>query len=59
MTQHLNGQERAADRSNHRVDRVPDRVDPRNFVREKFENIENARDRDYPGLRAIGIEARG
>ena len=50
MTKHLNGEQRAADRPNHGVDGVPDRIDPRNFVGEKFEEIENAGDGDDPGI---------
>ena len=40
----------AANRSNYSVDNVPCGIDPRNFVREKFEEIENARDRDDPRM---------
>jgi hypothetical protein len=32
------------------MDGVPDRIDPRNFVGEKFEEIENACDGDNPGI---------
>jgi hypothetical protein len=32
------------------MDGVPDRIDPRNFVGEKFEEIENACDSDNPGI---------
>ena len=46
MTEHLNGEERAADRPNDGVHGVPGRVDPRDFIGEKFQEIENARDRD-------------
>ena len=46
MTEHLDREEGAADRPNNGVDRVPDCVDPRNFVREKFEEIENASKND-------------
>ena len=48
MTEHLNSEHGPADRANHSVDCVPDRIHPRNFVREKFEEIENASDRDDP-----------
>ena len=44
MAEHLNRQQRAADRANHGVNCVPDRIHPRNFVREKLEKIENAGD---------------
>src|SRR5260370_31904236 len=32
------------------MDGVPDRIDPRNFVGEKFEEIEKACDSDNPGI---------
>ena len=44
MPEHLNGKQRAANRTNDRMNGVPSGVDPRNFVREKFEEIKNARD---------------
>ena len=44
VPKHLNGKQRAADRTNDGVDRVPSGVDPRNFVREKFEEIKDSRD---------------
>ena len=44
MPEHLNGKQRAANRTNDGVNRVPGGVDPWNFVREKFEEIKNARD---------------
>jgi len=44
MTEHLNGKQRAANRTNDRVNGVPSGVDPRNFIREKFEEIKKARD---------------
>src|SRR5205814_8501860 len=43
---HLNRKERAADWSNDGVNRVPRRVDPRDFVGEKFQDVENAGDCD-------------
>ena len=46
MTEHLNGEERAADRTNDGVNGVPGGVDPRNFIGEKLQEIEDARDRD-------------
>ncbi len=50
MPQHLDPKERAADWPNHSMDGVPDRIDPRNFVGAKLEEIENARDRDNPRI---------
>ena len=50
MSQHLKGEKRAADRPNDRVDRVPGGIDPRHFVREKFEQIQDAGEDDDPGL---------
>ena len=44
MAEHLNREQSAADRADHGVDGVPGGVDPRNFVREKFEEIKNAGD---------------
>lgn len=48
MTEHLNRQQSAADRANHGMHRVPDRIDPWNFVGEKFKGIEDAGDADNP-----------
>ncbi len=45
MPEHLNGKQRAANRTNDGMNGVPGGVDPRNFVGEKFEEIKNARDR--------------
>ena len=42
MPQYLNGEKCAADWSDDSVDGVPDRIDPRYFVGEKFEEKENA-----------------
>lgn len=50
VPEYLNPKERAADWPNHSVNGVPDRIDPRNFVGEKFEEIENACDSDNPGI---------
>src|SRR5438105_15362047 len=47
MSEHLNGKQRAANRSNYSVDNVPCGIDPRNFVREKFEEIKNAGNDDH------------
>ena len=46
MAEHLNGEQGAADRAYDGVDSVPSRVEPRNFVREKLQEIEDARNRD-------------
>ncbi len=46
MAEHLNGKQRAADRTNNGVDGVPGGIDPRDLVGEKFEEIQNARDGD-------------
>ena len=48
MAEHLDGQQSAADRANHSVDGVPDRIHPRDFIGKKFEQIENASDADDP-----------
>jgi len=37
--------------TNESVDRVPDRVEVRNFVREKFDEIKGYRDAQHPGMR--------
>jgi len=44
MTDYLNCQQRATDWANNGVHRVPGRIEPRDFVGQKFEQIENARD---------------
>ena len=41
MAQHLNSEQSTADRANHGMHRVPDRIYPRNFIGKKFEEIEN------------------
>src|SRR5215831_2173012 len=48
MTQHLNRNQSAADRANHGVHRIPNRIHPWNFVGEKFEQIENTGYADDP-----------
>jgi hypothetical protein len=48
MTEDLNREQSATNRTNHRVHRVPDGINPWNLVSEKFENIENTRDADDP-----------
>ncbi len=46
MAEHLNREQSAANRANHGVNGIPGGVDPRNFVGEKFEEIEDAGDRN-------------
>src|SRR5882724_7512553 len=46
MAKYLNREQSAADRANHGMNGIPRGVDPRNLVREKFEKIENAGDRN-------------
>ena len=48
MTEHLNGKQCAADRTNDRVHCVPNGVDPRDFISEKFQEIQNAGNCDDP-----------
>ena len=48
VAEYLNCEQRAADRANNGVDRVPDRIYPWDFIGEKFEEIENTSDRDDP-----------
>ena len=50
MTEDLNRKQRAADWANHGVDGVPDRIDPWNFIGEKFEQIENAGNANDPRI---------
>jgi seryl-tRNA synthetase len=50
MSEQLNGKQCAADRANDGVDRIPGGVDPRDFVGNKFQEIENASDRDDHGI---------
>ena len=50
MAEHLNGEQRAANRSDDGVHGVPDRIDPRNFVGQEFEQVEAAGDADDPGI---------
>ena len=45
MAEHLDRKERAANRPDDRVHDIPGSVDPRDFVGEKFEEVENACDR--------------
>lgn len=46
MAQHLNRKQGATDWTDHGVDSVPDRIDPRDLVREEFEKIKNAGNND-------------
>ena len=48
MAEHLNRQQRAADRTNNGVDRVPDGIHPRNFISKELEEIEKTSDCNYP-----------
>lgn len=48
MTKHLNCEQRAADGANDGMNSVPDRIDPWNFIGEKFQEIENTGNRDDP-----------
>src|SRR5213592_4851813 len=50
MAEHLDCKQRTTDRTNHGVNSVPDRIDPRNLVGEEFQEIENACDGDDPGV---------
>src|SRR5712692_4103455 len=47
MSEHLDREQRAANRSNYSVDNVPCGIDPRNFVREKFDEIKDAGNDNY------------
>src|SRR5471030_3135303 len=50
MAKHLDREQRAANRPDDGVNGVPGRIHPRDFIREKLEEIENARDRDDPRM---------
>src|SRR4051794_31035127 len=50
MPEHLNREERAANRTNDRVHGVPRRINPWNFVGKKFEEIENPGDGNDDGI---------
>src|SRR5262249_38615934 len=50
MAQHLNCQQGAADRANDSMHRVPSGIEPWNFVRKKLQKIQNAGNRDDPGI---------
>ena len=50
MTEHLDREQSAADRPDDRVDGVPGGIEPRDFVGEKFEEIQKSGDDDDPGL---------
>ena len=43
----MDREQRAANRSNYSVDNVPCGIDPRNFVREEFEEIKDASNNDH------------
>src|ERR1700723_4011475 len=44
-------EQRRGRRANHRVNRVPNRIDERNFVREKFDDVERDRNPENPRMR--------
>ena len=50
MSEHLNREQRATDWADHGMDGVPDGIDPRDFVCEKFEKIKNAGNDDHGGM---------
>ena len=50
MAKHLNCKERAANGPNHRVNGIPRRIDPRNFIGKELQEIENAGDGDDPRI---------
>ena len=50
MAEHLNGKQSTSNRANDGVDRVGDRIHPRNFVSEEFEKIENTCDCNDPRI---------
>lgn len=46
MSENLDGEKRAPDWSNNGMDSVPDRINPGNFICEKFEQKKNAGNND-------------
>jgi hypothetical protein len=50
MAKHLNCKERAANGSNHSVNGIPHRIDPRDFIGKELQQIENAGDGDDPRI---------
>jgi len=50
MAEHAKSEERAADRSNDGMNRVPGRIDPWNLVGKKLQEIQNAGDGDDGGM---------
>jgi hypothetical protein len=50
MSDNLDGEKRAPDWSNDGMDSVPDRINPGNFIGEKFEQKKNARNNDNDWL---------
>src|SRR5262249_49459142 len=48
MAKHLNSKQCAANRANDSMNSVPHRIDPRNFIGEEFQEIENTGDGDNP-----------
>jgi hypothetical protein len=50
MSEHLDGEKRASDWSNDGMDCVPDGINPRNFIGEKFEQEKNTGNGDNDWL---------
>ena len=50
MAEHLNCKQRAADRANESMHRVPGGIEPWNFVGKKLQKIQNTGNRDDPGI---------
>ena len=50
MSQHLDREQSTANGPDDRMDGVPRRVDPRNFVGKKLQKIKNARDNNNSGM---------
>src|ERR1051326_7400646 len=50
MAEHLNGQERAADWADNRVNGIPNGIDPWNFVGEEFQTIKDSGNNDNCGV---------
>src|SRR5437660_8132508 len=51
MSENLEGEKRAPDWSNDGMDSVPDRINPGNFICEKFEQKKNAGNKDRKSTR--------
>ena len=50
MAEHLDGEERAADRTDDGVDCIPCGIEPGHFIGEKFERVHDAGDGDDPRM---------